>query len=227
MENARFQMSDTYRVGGLLALLGGFLDAHTYVSRGGVFAFAQTGNLILLGIRLSEGAFGQALRYLLPIGAFILGVFAAELIRRYFLSRSDFHWRQIVVAGEALILVGVSFIPSGGLNTVSTTLISFLCAMQVESFRKFCGNSYSTTMCTGNLRSGTDLLFHFLADRHRKDGKRSAQYYGIILLFVLGAVLGGVLTRLLSVHAALFGCLPLTVVFWLMRREESGPERAA
>lgn len=219
MQRPRFQTSDTFQVGGLLALVGGFLDAHTYISRGGVFAFAQTGNLIMLGIRISEGSLGQALRYLLPISAFILGVLAAELIRRYFLARSDFHWRQIVVAAEALILAAVSFIPQGELNTVSTTLISFLCAMQVESFRKFCGNSYSTTMCTGNLRSGTELLFHFCADRHKKDGKRSAQYYGIILLFVLGAVLGSLLTRLLSVHAALFGCLPLIGVFWLMYQE--------
>lgn len=50
------QRSESFPIGVLLALTGGFLDAYTYVSRGGVFANAQTGNMVLLGIRLSEGA---------------------------------------------------------------------------------------------------------------------------------------------------------------------------
>ena len=32
------QMSDTMRLGVLLAIAGGFLDAYTYLCRGGVFA---------------------------------------------------------------------------------------------------------------------------------------------------------------------------------------------
>src|SRR5580658_6145873 len=35
----------------LLAGVGGFLDAYTFVGRGGVFANAQTGNIVLLGVR--------------------------------------------------------------------------------------------------------------------------------------------------------------------------------
>ena len=42
--------SESYIVGVLLAIAGGFLDVYTYISRGGVFANAQTGNIVLLGI---------------------------------------------------------------------------------------------------------------------------------------------------------------------------------
>jgi hypothetical protein len=41
---------DTLPTGLLLACAGGFLDAYTFVGRGGVFANAQTGNIVLLGV---------------------------------------------------------------------------------------------------------------------------------------------------------------------------------
>ena len=47
------QPADSLRMGGLLAAIGGFLDSYTYIARGGVFANAQTGNLVLLGLRLA------------------------------------------------------------------------------------------------------------------------------------------------------------------------------
>ena len=41
------QMSDSFRIGAILAAVGGFLDAYTYLARGQVFANAQTGNIVL------------------------------------------------------------------------------------------------------------------------------------------------------------------------------------
>ena len=57
------QMSDSFRIGAMLAVVGGFLDAYTYLARGQVFANAQTGNIVLLGVHLSEGDFKKALSY--------------------------------------------------------------------------------------------------------------------------------------------------------------------
>ena len=44
------QMSENFILGIMLALTGGFLDAYTYITRGGVFANAQTGNIVLMAI---------------------------------------------------------------------------------------------------------------------------------------------------------------------------------
>lgn len=38
----------TLRLAALLSFVGGFLDAYTHLSRNGVFATAQTGNIILM-----------------------------------------------------------------------------------------------------------------------------------------------------------------------------------
>ena len=48
------QMSETHLLGILLAVVGGFLDAYTSICRGHVFANAQTGNIVLLGVHLTN-----------------------------------------------------------------------------------------------------------------------------------------------------------------------------
>ena len=45
-------MSDTFRAAVFVTLSGGFQDAYTYISRGQVFANAQTGNIVLLSAAL-------------------------------------------------------------------------------------------------------------------------------------------------------------------------------
>ena len=47
-EDNRIRISETLIVGILLTMSGGFLDAYTYLYRGGVFSNGQTGNLVLL-----------------------------------------------------------------------------------------------------------------------------------------------------------------------------------
>ena len=53
-EKREFQRSESFAAAALLALSGGLLDAYTYLCRGGVFANAQTGNMVLLAIRAAE-----------------------------------------------------------------------------------------------------------------------------------------------------------------------------
>ena len=77
MKQARGQMSESLLLGALLAVAGGFFDAYTYLCRGGVFANAQTGNIVLLGVNLAGREWLRSLTYLLPVLAFALGVVLA------------------------------------------------------------------------------------------------------------------------------------------------------
>ena len=156
------QMSETYIIGMILAVVGGFLDAYTYISRGKVFANAQTGNIVLLGVNFAEGEFKEAAFYLLPILAFFVGIIGAEMIKKRHKYNENIHWRQIVIIIEIIALLIVGFIPSGRFDMLSNILISFVCSLQVESFRKVNGNAYATTMCTGNLRSATAVSYTHL-----------------------------------------------------------------
>ncbi|MEN6418736.1 MAG: YoaK family protein [Clostridiaceae bacterium] len=212
----RIQRSESFPVGALLALAGGFLDAYTYLSRGGVFANAQTGNMVLLGIRLAERNWSGAARYLIPIFAFAAGVLLAEWIQHKLKHRTDVHWRQAVLLLEIMLLLVIGFVPDGDWNGAVNIAVSFVCALQVEAFRTMHGLAYATTMCTGNLRSGTESLFLYLQTKNRVLLQNGMKYYAIILIFILGAVLGVFLTGWLAERAVWIPAGLLLLVFLLL-----------
>ena len=61
------------------------------------------------------------------------------------------------------------------------------------------GKPFATTMCTGNLRSGTDNLFQYLKTKDKQKLSNAMQYYGIILCFIGGAAVGAFVTELLDI----------------------------
>ncbi len=209
-------MSDSLAVGTLLAVVGGFLDAYTYLLRGHVFANAQTGNLVLLGLCAAQGELLKASYYLLPVLAFLCGVLLTEWIRSRFQSCRIIHWRQLVVAVEIALLVLVAFLPTGNWDSVANITISLLCAMQVEGFRKILGNAAATTMCTGNLRSAAERLYQFWSTGDPARRTESLHYCGIILSFIGGAALGTICCRLFAGRAVLVCCGPLLLVLGMM-----------
>ncbi len=188
---------ESMRIGAILAIAGGFMDTYSYLVRDHVFANAQTGNIILLGINLSEKNFSQAINYLFPILAFILGVAFADLIKFKIGEKNIVNWRQISLLIEALVLFFVAFIPTN-LNLLANSLTSFSCAMQVESFRQIHGNSIATTMCIGNLRSATSHICLYFYEEDFSNAKRGFIYYSIILFFILGAIIGKFFIELLG-----------------------------
>ena len=125
------QTSETLKIGILLALSGGFMDAYSYICRGGVFANAQTGNMLLLGVNLSSGQWHMAARYALPVFAFAMGIAIAEFIRFGMVDKNLLHWRQITVFLEAVILLLVAFIPLSQ-NFAANALTSFACGWRVS-----------------------------------------------------------------------------------------------
>ena len=64
--------------------------------------------------------------------------------------------------------------------------------MQVQSFRKMRGNTYASTMCVGNLRSGTELLCAFFRTHEKNLLRDALRYGGILLTSAAGAGLGSV-----------------------------------
>ena len=209
------QMSESFLTASLLSLSGGLQDAYTYLARGEVFANAQTGNIVLMSVRLFEGAWAQAMRYLVPLTAFFLGVLAAELLHLRYKKMERFHWRQLVLLGEIVLLAAVGFFPQSW-NLLAKSVVSFACAMQVQAFRKVDGYAFASTMCIGNLRSGTESLCAWWSCGAPQARKKAGRYFGVIALFGIGAGLGGALLPHLGLGTIWISCALLTAAFVVM-----------
>ncbi len=205
-----------YGVSLALATVGGFLEAYTYVTRDGVFANAQTGNIARMGLNLAQGNILLTLRYLIPVIAFMAGVTLSLQLRRL---RQD--WERIILLLEIALLFLVGLIPTGSLNMLATVTVSFVCALQVESFRKFGENAFASTMCTGNLRIATEHLNRYFADKSRTELNTALQYYGIDLVFACAVLVGYWVTSAFGVRAVWFSLLIPAALLVLLRREET------
>ena len=217
------QMSESFLTAVFLSLSGGLQDAYTYLFRGKVFANAQTGNIVLLSANIMDGRWDKVLHYLVPLCAFALGVLAAEKMREHFQTMQRLHWRQLVVLCEIVMLFVVGFFPQEW-NLMANALVSFACAMQVQTFRKVNGYAFASTMCIGNMRSGMDSLCSWVLNRNPAALKKSFYYWGIILLFALGAGLGSLTLDLCGAKAIWLSCLLLAVSFCLMFLKEDVEE---
>lgn len=187
--------------GAFLSIVGGFLDAYTFIGRGGVFANAQTGNIVLFGVYASQGEWGQALLHIPPILAFVLGVIIAESIKNKPLHFFMLDWKQIVLILEIIVLFIVGFIPNTVPNIVVNVTISFVTSVQLSAFRKLIDSPYSTTMSTGNLRAASQSAYIAFTQKDCKAAIKAICYFTIILAFIFGAFLGGLVTLSIGVKA--------------------------
>ena len=202
------QMSESLLTASMLSISGGLQDVYTYISRGHVFANAQTGNIVLLSQNLFDHQWGQAIHYLVPVLFFSFGIVITTYIRQFFQKYKRFHWRQIVLLIEIVLLFVVGFMPDD-MNLIANALVSFSCAMQVQAFRKVNSYAFASTMCIGNLRSCNAFTFH---------------YFIIIFLFALGAGLGSVCIKHFGSRTIWFSCLLLLVSFTIMFIQEKEEE---
>lgn len=212
------QMSESFLLCGILALSGGFQDAYTYYTRDEVFSNAQTGNLVLMSRHIMSGEWTRGVYYLVPLLAFMGGIIVAEQIQAKYKESDRFHWRQLVVLLEIITLSVVGIIPYK-YNMIATMMVSFSCSMQVQTFRKLNGYAYASTMCIGNLRSGTEALSAYIRNHEKEQFRKFLYYFGIIFLFAVGAGVGGILSIQLGIHTIWTADVFLFVVFLLMMKE--------
>ena len=214
-QKPRGQMSDSFLMAAFIIMSGGLQDAYTYCCRDKVFANAQTGNIVLMSTHLFAGDWSGVSRYFVPVLSFMAGIFVAECVHRRYKRMEKVHWRQIIILAEIVLLFVVGFLPQE-VNTFANALVSFVCAMQVQTFRKVRGHAYASTMCIGNMRSGTDALCAYFHTHDKKILQKSMTYFAVIGVFALGAGCGSVLTARYAEKGIWVSCILLTISFLMM-----------
>lgn len=198
----------------ILTIAGGALDAYTFACRGGVFANAQTGNIIRLGIFLANRKYQECLLFIISIVAFGLGTLSALIIQNNFHKIRKKSARRVVLLIEMLIVLIVSVIPQGEIqNTVANALISFIAAMQMEAFKVFSGQVMTTTVSTGNYRKFIEYLYQGIKEHDHQTHLIAYQYAMIVIFFILGGWIGMKLAIFIGIKSILFEFVCFFIVF--------------
>lgn len=208
---------ESLRLGIILASVGGFLDAYTYIGRGGVFANAETGNIVFFAMGIAEKNYKMSLLASIQITSFVLGTLLTEKIMHKQKEKGIGleHYAKIILIIEAVSLFIVGFIPESVPNIIVTAMIAFVSAMQISAFRTLVDSPYSTTMCTGNLRNVSVSFFKAVNNKDKKSKARGIRYFLVIVFFVLGAALGAIITADFGAKA-IFVAVGLLIVAYLM-----------
>ncbi|MGW0040023.1 YoaK family protein [Gordonia sp. NPDC003376] len=220
------QTSASLRFALLLTCASGFLDSYTFLVRGGVFANAQTGNVIFFGIDLAGRHWHQALGHLWPIIAFVLGVGVAVHVKTGRLDGILPHPIRATMGVLALILLGVGFVPATAPEWIATIPISFLAAIQIELFRSIGDLNYVSVATTGNLMRLVEAGYTTIIERDPLSRNAFRVYSGVVGIFAVGAVIGAFASHALGVRAAWIpaASLAVTLVLFVVdeRRTEPG-----
>ena len=200
----------------VLIFIAGFFGAYTYLLKGNVFCNAQTGNVVLMGLALGGGQWKQALYYLIPISAYLMGAFISELFPNPIKHRLPIRWDTLLIAIEMVVIVALGFVPESAPVQISQVAINFIASMQYNTFRQAEGTPMATTFATNHIRQiGVGLAKEL---RHRKMGDKShrpklKKHFWMLLCFLAGAVIGTVLCNIFVGKAIWVTLIPFAVVF--------------
>ncbi|HIV28755.1 MAG TPA: DUF1275 domain-containing protein [Candidatus Ornithocaccomicrobium faecavium] len=196
----------------VLIVVAGLFGAYTYLLRGNVFCNAQTGNVVLMGLALGSGKWSEAVYYLIPISAYLMGAFLSELAPNPIKHRLPIRWDTLLIAIEMLVSLALGFVPLSAPVQISQVAINFIASMQYNTFRQAEGIPMATTFATNHIRQiGVGLAKEVL---HRRTGDQShrtklLQHFAMLLYFLGGAAIGTVFCHLLAEKAIWMALLPL------------------
>ena len=214
-------------MGVLLGAVGGYLDAYTFV-QDRVFANAQTGNVVLLAVAVSDRHWHDAATRLVPIVAFLLGALVVETLGRTEVRQRVRRPARIALATEIVLLAIVAALPDSTPGWVITTTVSFVAAIQFSTFRTLVDTSYTTLLASGNLRSLVASAHSWFIARDADSARRAERFAAVVLAFAAGALIGAIVTRHIDVAAAAVPAGLLAVLgVWLLLQTRAIERRAA
>jgi len=216
----------------MLTISAGSVDAIGYLGLGHVFTAMMTGNIVLLGLALAQGEALAALRSIIALIGFAIGVFVGAIIVER--ESGPPEWPAAVTGALCLetFLLGIFGVISWVIGTRSGViylliiLLALAMGIQSAAVRRLGVPGIATTYMTGTLTTlMVDLLgwvrsiaAHLPVARSSEKGsagripwdQRVGLLAAVITLYCFGALAGGIL----QVHSssAFASLLPLAII---------------
>lgn len=189
------QLFQLREIGLGLTFIGGFIDAYTFVQRGGVLAAGQTGNLIFLSVDVAQRNLPGVLTKLATVLAFMLGVMAVRVWEYHIRPRSHY-WRLLSLAAELVVCGVVGALPASVPNYMVTPPLALVMAMQTTAFGSIAGHGYNNVFSTGNLKKATSALAAYSMSSDPTQLVTSKVYFELVAAFTGGAIVSALLQTL-------------------------------
>ncbi len=205
--NDKDEHVESARVGLLLALSIGILNACTYVTRGHVFASSQSGNLLYLGLDLAQGEFSNVTKYLFPPMMFAIGIIIAE----HYHDKPNYpQWRKVPFLIEIALIILATFLPDSW-NALANPIFGLCCGLQTITFRRVRQMPVATIVINSSFQNSIvhAIRYHLLKDR--QDAFRSLLSLIIVLAYFFGIVIGGLLCPYLDHWTSLVSAALLVI----------------
>lgn len=207
---------ETLPVAVLLILAAGMLDAYTYVAHGGVFANAMTGNIVIMTVRFTDGDWHEAVPFIGPLVAYVLGAAVAHCLKRPPLRSILPFPAQSSLALEIAFLISVAFLPDTVPDMLIVSGIAFVCALQASSFTRIESFEFTSVTTSANLRRFAEgFMASVVFDQDGKPRRQWRFFLTICLFFLAGALMGAFAAREWGNQAVWLPIVPLTIALIL------------
>ncbi|WP_246224823.1 YoaK family protein [Lentilactobacillus kribbianus] len=176
-----------------LMAVGGFVNAYTFIQRGGVLAAGQTGNIIFMSVNVVNHDFLGVKTKLATMLAFALGCFIEQILKE---THRYHYWRISALLVEMLVFFVVGWLPKSTPNMIVGPALAFVMAMQTTAFSDIQGMGYNNVFTTGNIKKSMVTLATYLVTGRRKQLRTSLTYLELVLGFAFGAMISALLQNI-------------------------------
>jgi uncharacterized membrane protein YoaK (UPF0700 family) len=163
------------------------MDAWVYLAHGHVFANAQSGNVVLMGVALAGGDVARAARHLPSLLAFVTGALASRLSEDL-LKRNRLNSRNVRLGLECVMLVALGLFAHRMPDRAVVACVGFIAGVHITSLSHIGSWSFNTGMTTGNLRAGVSALARALSGTAEEWPHAGTMF---VLCFAFGAGAAG------------------------------------
>lgn len=195
-----------------VVLLGGFYGVYTYLARGGVFANAQTGNLVMLAAAIGQLNWHRAFMIMIPITAFGCGTALSETLNRKFASVGRLHLESYLIIIEMILTVLLGFIPHSVPDQIAQSILNFICSMQYNTFRQSDGEPMAAKFCVNHVRTMALNIVKWRCDKDQLASVIWREHLSMLVMFICGGAIAAIACRHFDIRAIWVALILQTVI---------------
>lgn len=170
----------------LLTFCAGFVDAYTFMERGGTLVAGQTGNVVFLSVELIHHKTGEIEVKLATMLAFMLGIFLITVFRPIF---EQSLWRVTSISPLVLICTLVGSMPNTVSNMFIVPPIAFCMGVVATAFGEVDGIVYNNSFMTGNIKKTMVAFGNFVRTSEKPYLKEGIFFVALLGSFITGAII--------------------------------------